>query len=92
MYYNLVIYMVSIFFLYRLSTFSVAQGDSPFNEELIAFVRLLTTPEEEMKKWEEEKRTDEQIKEILNRKAWVQGDQRVMEFLEKRYMYITNGV
>lgn len=76
----------------RLSTFTVTQGDSPFGDELIAFVRLLTMPEEELKKWEEEKLTEKQIKEILNRKVWTQGDQRVMEFLEKRYIDRINNL
>ena len=70
----------------------MTQGDSPFGDELIAFVRLLTMPEEELKRWEEEKLTEKQIKEILNRKVWTQGDQRVMEFLEKRYIDRINNL
>lgn len=58
----------------------VGFGSSPFSLDLIVFVRLITATEDQLKRWED----DQHLKEVA-RKAWVQGDQKVLEFLEKRF-------
>ena len=67
---------------YRSGQFVLKQGNVPFGVDVVSFVRLFTATIEQLKSWEKD--DIESIKEQLLLKKWVHGDEKVLEFLEKR--------